>query len=222
MARAFHRTRAVGLNPLTAGRRARAGSVEGQLEAPERALLVSLLEQTRQLLESAAPAPVPPAPDGPEQDGLDPIEAVEAAMIADAQAALAGLTGPGDDPALHRLLPDAHRDDPFAAAQFRQGAQESVRAGKVARIDAALAALETADERGRITLAPEAAQAFLVALTDVRLVLGQRLGLTVDGDVEAVEEELANAPDDDPRIPLVLAYDFTTWLQESLAGALLP
>ncbi len=218
MARAFHRTRTLGLTP---GARARAGGVEGQLEEPERALLTSLFEQTRQLLESAAP-PAVPEPSGLDLAALDPMEAIEAAMISDAQAALAGLTGPGDDPALHRLLPDAHRDDPFAAAQFRQGAGESVRAGKVARIDVALAALQTADERGRITLSAEAAQAFLVALTDVRLVLGQRLGLSVEGDVEAVEAELAQTGEDDPRLPLVLAYDFTTWLQESLAGALLP
>lgn len=221
MARAFHRTRTLGLTP---GARARAGGVEGQLEGPERALLASLFEQTRQLLESAAPPVAPERTENPADpdDGLDPIEAIEAAMISDAQAALAGLTGPGDDPALHRLLPDAHRDDPFAAAQFRQGAGEAVRAGKVARIDVALAALETADDRGRITLPAETAAAFLVALTDVRLVLGQRLGLSIDGDVEAVEAELANAPEDDPRLPLVLAYDFTTWLQEGLAGALLP
>ncbi|MDO5710581.1 MAG: DUF2017 family protein, partial [Micrococcales bacterium] len=178
----------------------------------------------RQLLESAAP-PAPPATAAdvdPDDPPSDPIEAIEAAMISDVRAALAGLTGLGDDPALHRLLPDGHRDDPFAAAQFRQGPGESVRVGKVARIDVALAALETADERGRITLDAVTAQAFLVALTDVRLVLGQRLGLSGEGDVEAVEAELADASEDDPRLPLVLAYDFTTWLQESLAGALLP
>ncbi len=216
MARAFHRVRKQGHSRGGAGS---PGALEGQLDAAERALLASLFDQTRQLLESIAP---PAKPDGadelPEGSPDDPL----AAMMSDAQAALSGLAGLGSDPALHRLLPDAHRNDPLASAEFRRTSQESVRVGKITRIEAAIAVLATADDQGRISLAPAQAQQFLVALTDVRLVLGQRLGLTADGDVEAVEEELAQAPDDDPRVPLILAYDFTTWLQEGLASALLP
>lgn len=203
MARAFHRTR-----------RSSAGGghsvIEGQLEVAERALLHSLFEQTRLLLESAQ-APGPEAGQA-QEDSLE-------AMVASATAAL---DGPGDDPALHRLLPDAHRDDPLASAEFRRRAGGDVRTGKLARIDIASSCLAGADEHGRIVLEPAQANAFVVALTDVRLVLGQRLGLHTQDDVDAVEAQLAQAPDDDPRVPLVLAYDFTTWLQEGLSQALLP
>ena len=64
--------------------------------------------------------------------------------------------------------------------------------------------------------------AFVVALTDVRLVLGQRLGLHTEEDMDAIEDELAAADDADPRVGLLLAYDFTTWLQEGLSQSLLP
>lgn len=219
MARAFHRKRKLGAGGH--GRRAK-GAIEGQLEAGERALLRSLFEQTRLLLESATP-PEPataqaPGP-GSAGDAADIDEAAIEAMLASASAAL---DGPGDDPALQRLLPDAHRDDPLAAAEFRRGRGGGVLRGKLARIDIAIACLDAADDAGRITLEPAQASAFVVALTDVRLVLGQRLGLATEGDVDAVEEELAGAPDDDPRVPLVLAYDFATWLQEGLAQSLLP
>lgn len=205
MARAFHRKRPLGRGSAGRGRK---GALEGQLDATERALLTSLFEQTKLLLASAAP-------DEPEVDDEDSVEA----MVARATAAL---DGPGDDPALQRLLPDAHRDDPLAAADFRRRAGQGVVRGKLARIDIALACLRQADEHDRITLEPAQASAFLVALTDVRLVLGQRLGLSTEDDAQAVEDELAAAPDDDPRVPLVLAYDFTTWLQESLAQSMLP
>ena len=36
-----------------------------------------------------------------------------------------------DDPALQRLLPDAHRDDPEVAAEFRRFTERSLREGKV-------------------------------------------------------------------------------------------
>lgn len=200
---------------MGSGGRRRKGAIEGQLEPGERELLRGLFEQTRHLLESAAPPRQggdAGAPDAPEQDPFE-------AMVASATAAL---DGPGDDPALHRLLPDGHRDDPLASAEFRRRAADGVVRGKLARIDIALACLDRADEHGRITLEPAQASAFVVALTDVRLVLGQRLGLNTEDDVEAVEEELATAPAHDPRVPLVLAYDFTTWLQEGLAQSLLP
>lgn len=209
MARAFHRKRALG---RSAGARARRGVIEGQLDVAERALLRSLFEQTRVLLES-----VPGQPDAnPESaDGPPDLEAIVA-------RATAALDGPGDDPALQRLLPDGHRDDPLASAEFRRRSAGSVRHGKLDRIEIALACLDAADEQGRIQLEPNQAGAFVVALTDVRLVLGQRLGLHTEEDMDAIEDELAAADDADPRVGLLLAYDFTTWLQEGLSQSLLP
>jgi hypothetical protein len=122
------------------------------------------------------------------------------------------------DPAVRRLLPDAHRDDADVADEFRHLTQTDLAAGKVARLEAfvervapgvpgsgdddvAAATLEiqVTDE---VVVPREEAQAFAGALTDVRLVLAERLGLTDDADVEALHDDVlagleADDPDDD-------------------------
>ncbi len=60
----------------------------------------------------------------------------------------------------------------------------------------------------------------MVALTDVRLVLGERLGLRTDEDAIALAAALEELDEDDPQAFLVAIYDFLTWLQESLVHAL--
>lgn len=73
-----------------------------------------------------------------------------------------------------------------------------------------------------LDLCAEQARTFLVALTDVRLVVGDRLGLREDADADALDERaLALAPDD-PIVYAIAVYDFLTWLQETLATAMLP
>ena len=74
---------------------------------------------------------------------------------------------------------------------------------------------------GGIDLDRPTAIAVLTALTDVRLVLGERMGLQDDVDVERVEERASQLPDGHPLVYLVAVYDFLTWLQETLAHALL-
>jgi len=65
-----------------------------------------------------------------------------------------------------------------------------------------------------------------VGLTDVRLVLGERLGLRTDEDSdrlhERLERALAGEEEVDPGLFQQMAYyDFLTWLQESVTLALL-
>ena len=62
----------------------------------------------------------------------------------------------------------------------------------------------------------------VVALTDVRLVLGERLGLRTDEDLDELEAQVASLDDDDPAVYALAVYDFLTWLQETLAHALAP
>ena len=82
------------------------------------------------------------------------------------------------DPVLARLLPDAYRDDPEAAGEFRRYTELSLRDGKVA---AARTVLGTLPARGgRVRLSQPDAEAWLRALNDVRLALGVRLGVTDD------------------------------------------
>ena len=75
--------------------------------------------------------------------------------------------------------------------------------------------------RDVIELTPEQAQTFLVALTDVRLVLGDRLGLRDDEDATRLEEVALSLDPNDPSAYAIAVYDFLTWLQESLATSML-
>ena len=67
---------------------------------------------------------------------------------------------------------------------------------------------------GKIVLTPEQADAWLAALTDVRLALGTLLDIDDD------------TPDhfdpSDPRAPHLDVYHWLTWMQDSLLQALAP
>ncbi|GAB3495908.1 DUF2017 domain-containing protein [Flexivirga sp.] len=181
--------------------------VTARLDANERAIVRELLDQTRQLL----------TPSG----GLsgDPVE--------DLFAGLGGAPDPEElahrDPALARLLPDGHRGDKEVAAEFRALTEHSLRQRKVANLSTAIEALDQPASRDKLELDLGQAQALLVGLADVRLALGERLRLRTDEDSERLQQELASADDasEDPRLVIGLYYDFLTWMQESLAGALL-
>lgn len=181
-----------------------------QLDEVEREVVVSLLQQTRELL-----APVFREPTGDTFDDL---------------VATLGVSQPGDsalgdpqvprDPALERLLPSAHRDDPALAAEFRRLTEQGLRERKTANLATAITALQAADS-DKVRLDLEQAQATVVALTDVRLLLGERLGLRTDEDAEDLQNRLEAASEDDPKLFLAAYYDFMTWLQESLTQALM-
>jgi hypothetical protein len=180
------------------------------LDEVEREVVASLLEQTQAFLE--------PAHREPTGDTFDDL------------VATIGVSQPGDsmledpqvprDPALERLLPSAHREDPLLAAEFRRLTEQGLRERKTANLAAAIAALQAA-EGDKVRLSLEQAQATVVALTDVRLLLGERLGLRTDEDAEDLQDRLEAASKDDPQLFLAAYYDFMTWLQESLTQALL-
>lgn len=129
------------------------------------------------------------------------------------------------DPALERLLPSAHRDDPALAAEFRRLTEHGLRERKAANLSTAISALQVRDGRkssdDKVRLDQEQAQAMVVALTDVRLLLGERLGLRTDEDAAGLEDRLEAASEEDPQLHLAACYDFLTWLQESLIQALM-
>ena len=124
------------------------------------------------------------------------------------------------DPALERLLPSANRDDPVMAAEFRRLTEHGLRERKSSNLGLAIAALQAADG-DKVRLDKAQAQATVVALTDVRLLLGERLGLRTDDDADALQDRLEAASEDDPQLYLAAYYDFMTWLQESLTEALM-
>jgi len=134
---------------------------------------------------------------------------------------------PPDDPAVRRLLPDASRDDPTVAAEFRRLTEDDVRARKVAGLAAWWRSLAEVDERkpDRVVVRREDARAVAAAMSDVRLVLAERLGIRQDDDAERLLAELAAQPPDEPmvaaRLYLLSAYDAMSWLQESLVQLML-
>ncbi|MDQ2757768.1 MAG: DUF2017 domain-containing protein [Actinomycetota bacterium] len=183
-----------------------------RLDANERGVVAGLMEQTRVLL----------APAERESTG-DPFEdlVVGLGVSLAAEDQLETPDGPEErDPALDRLLPTAHRGDDQVAAEFRRLTEHDLRDRKATNLATAIVALgrPTGD---RLELSRDEAQATMIALTDTRLLLGERLGLRTDEDAAGLEERLAGLDDDDPTLYAVSFYEFLTWLQESLAGALM-
>jgi len=117
------------------------------------------------------------------------------------------------DPALARLFPDGYSDDPEASADFRRYTEPGLRSAKLQALQTALATVGEPGER--VTLSAEQAEAWLRALNDTRLVLGERLGIT-----DEIEEVIASLGEDDPRLALFWVYDRLTYLQETLVQAL--
>ncbi len=118
------------------------------------------------------------------------------------------------DPALARLFPDGYTDDAGGLGRLPPLHRAGPAVGEAAAASRPCWR-RSATSRGGWSWTPEQAQAWLGALNDSRLVLGERLGVTED--LEALVESLA---EDDPRLPLLWVYDRLTYLQESLVQAL--
>ena len=174
-------------------RRTARGRIVLRADDTERTILAALV---RQLVDFVAPDADPV-----DQDPL-------AAMVGIDPFAVRP-----DDPALHRLFPDAYADDDEAAAEFRRFTERSLRDTKLDHAATVLASLERSGPK--ITLGDGEAQAWLGTLNDLRLTLASRLDL--QEDTHASFYELA---EDDPRFPLFQIYDWFTFLQETLVHAL--
>lgn len=123
-------------------------------------------------------------------------------------------TSPPEDPALARLFPDAYRDDPKAAGEFRRYTEVGLRARKIADARQVLGTLAGVGRRQRLDV--PTATAWLRTLTDLRLTMGTRLEVTEEMD----EQAWASWDDDDPRKPVFAVYSWLGWLQEMLVRAL--
>lgn len=144
-----------------------------------------------------------PLPDGAYGVELDPAERDLVRSVAEE---LLGLVERGDG-VVGRLYPAAYRDDPKAEKEYRALVGESLVSGR-------RRSFETLGETaGAMRLSGEEADLWCTALNDVRLVLGEQLGVT---------EELAEhwVSDDDPRAPRLAVYAWLTWLQASVVDAL--
>jgi hypothetical protein len=178
--------------------RRRGGAVHVVLSGEEASALTALAAQVATLLA-----------DDTETAGesADPLEAMVGLSTEKVDAP--------DDPALRRLLPDAYADE-AAAGEFRRLMDSELRGLKTAALDELRSAVSSADDSGvKLRLKAEQAESWLRALTDIRLVLGTRLDVTED-----LEDPWAHLDPDDPRAPLLAAYEWLGWLQESVVLAL--
>ncbi len=123
-----------------------------------------------------------------------------------------------DDPALRRLLPDAHREDPEFSAEFRRLTERTLRDGKVRDAVVVLGNLGDLDDLPSVDLEfeldREQVRAWLRCLTDLRLTLAERLGVTAND--EAYWQSL---PPDDDKLPVYEIYQWLSYLLESLLEA---
>ncbi len=198
----------MGSGPFKASR----GRVKVALEDDERELVARLMDDVAGMLaeneDSAAQASATSSGDS------------DWAML---EAALS--VPPPQDPAVARLLPDGNRDDPELAQGFRRLTEHGLRERKRGGLSLAAAALRRPDP---VVLDRSEAGALLKGLTDVRLVVAERLGLRTDEDAERLHDALREAalrtaggePVDEPWIGLAAIYDALTWWQESLVSAL--
>ncbi len=123
------------------------------------------------------------------------------------------------DPAMLRLLPDAYRDDPESAADFRRFTEDGLIERKIANAQVVLESLNrnrvesdqesNADATAVVELDLRAAGAWMRSLADHRLILAARLGI--------VDERTSLRRADRQ---LVALYDWIAFVQDSLVRAL--
>lgn len=152
------------------------------------------------------------------------------------------------DPAVHRLLPDASDEDPELAAEFRRLTEGDLRSLKVDRlrtlwqvlVEPAPGGSRTARATTDLVVRPVDAAELAATITDLRLVLAERLGVETEEDSDALYDALdrrengASGRSDDSggqtgrevladeiREYLASVYAALSWLQESLLTVML-
>jgi hypothetical protein len=128
---------------------------------------------------------------------------------------------PGDDPVLDRLLPDAYRDSAEDAAEFRRFTESELGDQKVANALAIAESLDTSPGSKNVTVRLDAgdAMSWLRALTDIRLALGTRLGLTDEGVPDLGGSGSGSEHDADQSALTYAIYSWLSAVQESLVHA---
>lgn len=186
-------------------RHRRSGAVIAAFTGFEADLLRNLASQLVELLRNERAEP----------EGGDPLEAM---------LDFTGPTTAPEDPVLARLFPSAYAEDEEASAEFRRFTEGTLRDGKAA---AACLIIDTLEEAGLpdeltesglmidVELDRDAAHTWMRSLTDLRLALATRLGVT-----ENDADYWAGLPDDDPRTQGHDIYEWIGYLQETLVQAL--
>jgi hypothetical protein len=183
------------------------GGAKVTLVDHEVAVLGQLLVGLEQVLLSEVSEPTTDAGD------VDPLVALTGL---DSSAGILEVSAP-DDPAVHRLVPDAY-EDPTMAAEFRRFTEDALLADKRESLEVVRAGLSSlGPDGGRLPLSASDLDRWVRTLTDLRLVLGVRLGVVQASDID----ELDNLAEDDPRRGSYEVFGWLGYLLDELVGALL-
>lgn len=165
------------------------------LEPVEVGLLASLAAQVADFV----------APD-PDVDPLVALVGIDPEAVAPA------------DPAMRRLFPDAYSDDAEAATRFRRFTERDLRERKRAAAQLVLDAVTGVDPDvgGSVRFEGAEVDSWLGFLTDARLTLGTRVGVTEDN-----HDDLSVLPPEDPRAGMYAVYHWLTYLQDATVSGLL-
>jgi hypothetical protein len=148
-------------------------------------------------------------------------EAGEAAVLRQVLLEIVALLSEGfdrSDPVVERLFPDVYPEDPEDSADLRKYIDDDLKAAKLDQTGQMLTAVP--EGGGVVRLDEQQAEAWLRALTDVRLALGLRLEIRDDTDLEAELDEAVLKDPTSPRVGQLSVYAYLTYLQESLLAAL--
>ena len=116
------------------------------------------------------------------------------------------------DTAVQRLLPNAYRDDPELADEWRRFSRRGLierKIGFARTLTTALTPVAAGDAEGTVSLTTDAALDWVRGIGDLRLVIADRMGIVVDGDdARAGEPGLQDL------------YELLAWMQDGLVQLL--
>lgn len=135
---------------------------------------------------------------------LRPVEREHLAHLADQ---VRRLLEDAHDPLLRRLFPPAYTDDPVEEASYQMLMGDDLLTSHLRGVET-LVELASAERLEEVE-----AVAWLQAINVTRLVLGTRLGVTD-------EEQTVRIDEDDPDLPLWVAFDFLAGLLDELVRAM--
>lgn len=184
--------------------------LEAIIEDAEREVLAQLAVEIGELLGVDVAAQVEPERERPQWE-----EMVRAMGMPGGEG---DEVGEPADPAVARLLPPVSQDEEIAR-EYRELTQAGLRQEKTDRI--AKFWQHLLPENGPLLrLSIEEAEEFMATLTDIRLVLGERVGINSSRDLDSLRLQVAIGELDDHRAGLLQISDALAWWQESLIAGL--
>ena len=115
------------------------------------------------------------------------------------------------DPVIQRVFPDAYESQEEARA-FKELTESELRSSKVAALESLIEALDRSNSI-KLTLTSDEVEAWLTALTDMRLALGTRIDVTEEMMNKDVDSE-------DPDAGTLYLLHWLGWVQESMLEAM--